>query len=445
MMPLMTEAARSQQITAFFVRLAPSDLCHFSIPVILLAAIGLCAGGPVGLVLGLAALSTAMVAISGPGSLLFEIYKAMPGAAMFRFPARMLVLTALFTAVAAALGGTWLAGIAPRRRLVEWAALAIVVAVLVVPYRVIGLAPFAGEWLTRSHPWFVPDDQRPPDAYRAWVPSGRFDLGMGTFVRQGMRHGVRIVQDYEAASGRRLGAFLSAAAGRPPRPADDVVLFTGALLDDPPIERPGLLDLVSARTIMLPESAVPKAPVPAWTEIARHPRYVVYRNDRALPRAYLVHRARFVPDEAAALDAIVDVSFDAHAEAVLVGAPDTPEARAVADGLRVPAESAQIAVDEPERVVIDVAPSRPSVLVLADAFAAGWSARVDGAPRELRQANYLVRGVLVAPGDRRVEPRYTAPGLPLGVGVTVGAWSIALAVAAARARRGPAPESLDGP
>jgi uncharacterized membrane protein YfhO len=89
-------------------------------------------------------------------------------------------------------------------------------------------------------------------------------------------------------------------------------------------------------------------------------------------------------------------------------------------------------VDDPERVVVDVAPARPGVLVLTDAFAPGWGVRVDGVPRALRQANYLVRGVLVAPGDRRVEFSYRAPGFALGLTALILAWGVAAAALLSR-------------
>ncbi len=458
MMPLMTDTARHQQIAAFFVRHAPSDLCHLSIPVIALAAIGVVAAGPVALVLGSVALATALLAVAPPGSVAFAIYRSIPGFAMFRFPTRILLVTALFTAIAAALGATRLAegrgrATGRRRLVVDVAALGIVVLVLVVPYRAIGLTPWsAGPLYSAPDPRFFPAAERPPDAYRVWAPAGRLDLRIGAFVRQGMRWGVRVVQDYEPASARRLGAFLNVAAGRSATAGDDLVLFTGALLDDPPIARPAMLDAVSARSVMMLDAAAPSRPVPGWTQIARRSRYVVYRNHRALPRAYLVSRARVVATEGDALDAVADPAFDPHTEVVLVGGGTTSDAIGLADAPPVPAIPATLAIDEPERVAIDVAPSRPSVLVLTDAFSAGWSVRVDGVPRTLRQANYLVRGVRIAPGDRRVEFRYAAPGFAAGLLIALVAWTTtAVACAAAiwhkgawRRRRGRGPRPRNG-
>jgi hypothetical protein len=362
-------------------------------------------------------------------SLPFALYKAIPGFAMFRFPTRLLFMTAFFTALAAACGVATLTRLrvfaSPlRARLLESSLLAVVVALLVLPYRTASLAPWsAGPSRSGVDARFFPGTERPPDAYRAWAPGSRLDLGAGAFVRQGMRQRVRVVQDYEPMSSRRLAAFLAATAGREPASPDDLMMFTGSLHDDPPIDRPALLDLVAARSVFVSGPIPASTRIARWTPVGRHGVHQVFRNDAALPRAYVVTRARFVPDEGAALAAITDAGFDGHGEAVVVGAPIDALTGAPATSA-VPAE---IVVDEPDRVVVDVAPARTSLLVLADAFAPGWSATVDGTPAPVRQTNHLVRGVVVNAGARRVEFRYRAPGFAPGVAGALGAWAIVLA------------------
>jgi hypothetical protein len=431
MMPLFTADARWQRIYVFFARLSSSDVCHLSVPVIALAAIGLVAARPMGLVFGAAALVTAYFTTVGPDSIGFQVYKAIPGFGMFRFPSRLLVLTAFFTAATAALGLERLVATRPladraRRRIVEAAALGLVVWLLVWPYRnTLPVAWSAGPDLAAPDPRFFPGTTRPTSDYRVWSPGGRLDLRAGMFVRQGMRHHVRVLQDYDPLSSARLGTFLTTVAGLAPPRADEFPLFTGALLKDPFLTRPELLDLVAVRAIMAPMRSLRDA-IDGWTRVGKYGDLLTYRNDRALPRAYVVERAQFVPDEAAALEAIVDASFDAHAEAVLVGTPDTPAAQAVAAGARRPAAPAAFALDDPEHIVVPVDRATPGVLVLADAFAPGWEASVDGRPRTLWQTNYLVRGVILEPGDRRVEFRYRAPGFAAGVSLLAGAWTVVL-------------------
>ena len=441
MMTLFTEAARAYRLDVFFFRHSSADVCHLSLPVIMLVVVGIVGRRPLAIAVGLGAFATGLLTLVHPGSVFFSLYKGIPGFGMFRFPSRILVLTSLFAGVGSALGvdaltrARFLA--APARRLaVELLALGAVVALLVVPYRNLIMLPWtAPVAMTTPNPHFFTGATRPSADRRAWVPAGRFDLGVGAFVRQGMRHHVRVLQDYEPLSSRRLGAFLSAVAGLPPPRPDAGRLFDGAILTDAPVRRPQLLDLVAVGSMVTPRKTPP--PVAAgWREVARWSDLGVYRNDRALPRAYVVARARFVSDEAAALEALTAAAFDGRSEAVLVGEPTADDARALAVASPMPALPTHIALDEPERVVVEVEPEAPGLLVLADAFAPGWEATVDGVPRRLWQANHLVRGVIVHVGDRRVEFRYRAPGFMQGVALAAISWSVVLlTLATSRVRR----------
>ena len=442
MMPLFTDTARWARVTSFFVRASPADLCYFSIPVAALALVGLVRARVLGRVLGIGAVATMMLSLVSPRSWLFEVYKLVPGFAMFRFPLRLLVLSSLLIAVLAALGLATLDRIPalapPRRRaLVEAAALGIVVWLCVWPFRNDYVMPWnADSVLAAPDPSFFPDDTRPPADERVSVPGDRLDLRLGAFVRQGTLQQVRVLQDYEPLSSRRLGDFLAAVWGLPPPRADAFPLFSGSIFLVQWIARPDLLDLVSVRMILAPSDALSALGAREWTPISSGADLVTYRNGRALPRAYVVERARFADDEAGALEAVRQVDFDPRAEAMLVGAATADDARAVANGPRTPFVPARIAVDDAERVVVDVDVTRPGVLVLTDAFAPGWEASVDGRWRRLWQANYLVRGVVLRPGDRQVEFRYHAPGFALGMALFGVTWTVVLtSLAVGRVRR----------
>jgi hypothetical protein len=440
MMPLFTEEARWTRFVAYFLRRAPSNLGYLSIPVVALAAAGTVMVRPLGLVLGLGALVTAAIAMAGPQSAALAIYKAIPGFAMFRFPTRLLQLTTLLAGVTAALGLSALVRtplLAPtvRRLGVEALALGAVVWLLVVPFR----NEFEMPWRDDSRfvkpvAAFFSGGARALATDRVYVPGNRLELGLAQFVKQGMVQQVRVLQDYEPLSSRRLAAFLSAVAGLPPPGPDAFPQFDGAILRPHVIVRPDLLDLVAVRGVVAATSALPAGGVPGWTTAARlNAELAVYRNDRALPRAYVVGQTRWVADEGAALAAILAPGFDPRREVVLVGS--------AASGTRTPGApslvAARIVTDEPERVVVDLgAGQADGALVLADAFAPGWEAAVDGERRPVWQANHLVRAVLLRPGDRQVEFRYRAPGFALGTTLFVATWMAAsMGLAVGRWRR----------
>jgi hypothetical protein len=69
----------------------------------------------------------------------------------------------------------------------------------------------------------------------------------------------------------------------------------------------------------------------------------------------------------------------------------------------------------PESVHVDVETPQPAVLVLADAFEPGWTARMEGGEAlEIFRANGLMRAVLVPPGRSQVLFHYETPGLRFG-------------------------------
>ena len=79
-----------------------------------------------------------------------------------------------------------------------------------------------------------------------------------------------------------------------------------------------------------------------------------------------------------------------------------------------PPGTARIAAETTDRVELEVEATRAALLVLSDQDAPGWRAEVDGALRPIVTANYLARGVRIAPGDHRVVFRYRTPGLREG-------------------------------
>src|SRR5262249_16663221 len=65
-----------------------------------------------------------------------------------------------------------------------------------------------------------------------------------------------------------------------------------------------------------------------------------------------------------------------------------------------------IALDEPEHVALDAELASPGLVVLADAYAPGWQAFVDGERVEVMPADHVFRAIRVAPGRHRIDFRY---------------------------------------
>ncbi len=138
----------------------------------------------------------------------------------------------------------------------------------------------------------------------------------------------------------------------------------------------------------------------------------IHSNAGHLPRARLLGKPAYARDEQHA-SALMKSLNEEIRDRIIVEDPDRP--------LREDAEvsgSAQITVDMPERLDVDVSAQTPAYLFLADSFDPGWTATVDGAPAPIRPAYAAFRAVLVPAGRHRVQFRYEPAGFRLGLAVT---------------------------
>jgi hypothetical protein len=165
----------------------------------------------------------------------------------------------------------------------------------------------------------------------------------------------------------------------------------------------------------------------------------IYENLDVLPRAFIVHRAQLVGDDAAALAAMQDAAFDPSAQAVLnasscsSSASDLMQVAAAEPSVRGGAsrlEGASIIEYRPERVVIEAHLDEPGTLLLTDAGYPGWQATVDGEPVSICQADLLFRAVALEPGEHRVVFGFRPLGL--WVGGAVGGVGLAVLVVVSR-------------
>ena len=160
----------------------------------------------------------------------------------------------------------------------------------------------------------------------------------------------------------------------------------------------------------------------------------VYANERALPRAFLVHRALAVEDGEQALAAVTREAFDARRVAV------TEERISELTGAGGARGSASLATYEDDRAVVDTESAGPALVVLTDAYFPGWRATVDGESAQVHRVDYLLRGVVVPGGRHRVKFAYEPASWRAGLIVSGVALIVVLASAGygwrARRRRG---------
>jgi hypothetical protein len=152
----------------------------------------------------------------------------------------------------------------------------------------------------------------------------------------------------------------------------------------------------------------------------------------AMPRAYLVHSVVPARDEADSLnlwEALRD-GPELHSAAILEGWRESPAIGRPSSGGRV-----SWIRDGLKQVELKVETPSPAVLVLLDAYANGWVARVDGRRVPIFPANLAFRGVKIPPGSHVVSFRYQPPSVILGEVLAGAGWLAVLLLLGLSTRR----------
>ncbi len=144
----------------------------------------------------------------------------------------------------------------------------------------------------------------------------------------------------------------------------------------------------------------------------------IYENLAVLPRAYPVHQAEIVADEAAAITAIQSPQFDPAEKFVQLPLDNEPVGP-ISLGQPSPQDRVAITSYQPERVELATNLATPGWLVLTDAYYPGWQASVDGQPVEIRRANLMFRAVQLPAGQHTVVFEFVPRSFQIGALVTL--------------------------
>jgi hypothetical protein len=264
---------------------------------------------------------------------------------------------------------------------------------------------------------------------------------LGTGGPQAMLHGLESLRGYNPLDHLRYKEYLQFITGedRPLRPLDGPLTFP-VISTTPvtffPIKNRPLLDLLGTRYLVAPvEDARTRD---GWRRVCRDdqpagydfiaggvrglPRYAVYENPRALPRAFVVPHAAPLPARPDVLPALAATNFrdTVLLEGYEPAADDEPSAATYRD--------AAVEQYRPNRVAVRVTGAAPGYLVLADVWYPGWTCTVDGAPTRLYRGDFLFRAVRVPAGEHEVVFAFAPRSYQVGRLVSAAALAVAAAV-----------------
>ena len=245
---------------------------------------------------------------------------------------------------------------------------------------------------------------------------------------------VRLQQEVVQAPGRVLMApnlamlygleGVAAYDGMTPRHLDEAIrpetsalnLLGSGYMPEIPVFLSPVRDLLGIRHVLVPPDVALDGPGLSLRYHGVDGR--IYRNEAALPRAFMAAEARCL-DTAEVLKRIRARIVDFRREVLLTDCLDatpgddrSPRRDAPSPG------TARIERYGADRVVITAESDRGGYLVLTDAWFPGWTASVDGRETRVERADHAFRAVKLGPGRHDVEFRYVPMSVRLGLALS---------------------------
>ncbi len=395
------------------------------------------------------------------------VVRALPGFALFRIPARALIVLGLAMAVLCALGvEALIAAPRDRRRIVAGAAAAVALVLLLLTgaggahVAAFALAVAGAALLDR----------------RAWAPLGGMlliaalavdtaivvapyvrtaperEIGRpapGVVLPRDLDHATRIAELQRAVADPGIPQLtvrrrtLETLAGFNPLIPWRFVLYASAAGGFDPLAypfdvqivllaraTPVLLDLLGVTHVLSPPSEEGRP----WHWD---------RNTTAFPRAYFVPEPIVVDEgrdeslvarERDALRRLAEI--DPRAQVLLHGreADDAlAELRRSTDAFE-PFRPVALTDRRPNELTLDVRLDHPGILVLNEPFFPGWHAHVDGRDTPVLRANVLFRALALEPGAHHVQLEFSPASWRVGWWISVAAIAIVVALAVGGSR-----------
>jgi hypothetical protein len=176
----------------------------------------------------------------------------------------------------------------------------------------------------------------------------------------------------------------------------------------------GLLDPAKHRfRIVKRFDMVPKPGITNPTKIAEETAvpttngtYAIFEFTGALPRAMLYSNWEVSTNAETTLKRITSPEFDPTKLVLVTEQIPAPSATTATNEN---AGTVEYASYEPNHIVLKANANAASILLLNDRYDPNWKVTVDGKPATLLRANYIMRGVQLAPGAHTIDYRFAPP------------------------------------
>jgi hypothetical protein len=269
----------------------------------------------------------------------------------------------------------------------------------------------------------------------AALPAGRI-WGVGCFPPNlNLTHGLEDVRGYDAVDPGNFVKLFGLAIDRqrstfPPHAVTQFAVPLAQLTAEGVRLHP-VADLLNVRYLIYRVRPPSELPV-----ILHEDDYWITENRHALPRAYVPRAVQAVKDDDQALWKMASFEFDPRQTAF------------VTEDLKLPADmrgQARVFYPTPSRTEIEVDMQTAGLVVLADSWAAGWRAELDGEACPIYRVDVALRGFQVPAGKHRIVCTYEPESVRSGFrgaaagGLILLLWVVWKASRDLRTRRAAAP------
>jgi hypothetical protein len=214
---------------------------------------------------------------------------------------------------------------------------------------------------------------------------------------QNMVQGLNAPEGYDVNLLKPVSRVLASATGKPENSPDySVVLDRGG----PLVDGLGVRFILCPLDMTFEEEGTRKVMTSGQSDL--------YERSTAWKRARLVHKVQVVREPQEELRVLRSMFMG---DTVLLDRdPPGP-----LEETEVSEDSVAWIKDDPDLVILKTYSPGSSLLVLADSYASGWKALVDGTEEPILRANVGFRAVPLVSGSHEVTFRYQTPGFRLGL------------------------------
>lgn len=197
-----------------------------------------------------------------------------------------------------------------------------------------------------------------------------------------------------------------------------------------------LLTMLNVKYVLVQPQAHITPPAP-WQQVFADDTVTIYRNGEWHGRATFADQVSVFPTAASVLDSVRQPQFDGSRTALLENTKDLPAMQRL--NQTGPAE-VRVERSSPNALRIHTHTDTARYLILSEMWFPGWQATLEnGTPLPIYRTNYLLRGLLVPPGEHTIRMEYRPTSVFTGALVTAGTAGMMVGGALVRWRRHPKP------